>query len=134
MRDHVFQALPYPVRVVIGIMVYRGTVSTLHGQGTGRYTAEEIAAFRQEIWEAVNDLLLASRAKAGKASSERPFWILGGENPTEADATLFGFIVSVLLCTAAPDSQKVVKRFPVILDYADRIQGTYFPDYEKWTL
>lgn len=29
-----------------------------------------------------------------------PFWFLGGDAPTEIDTTLFGFIVSVVLCTA----------------------------------
>lgn len=135
MRDHIFKAMPYPVRLLVGTMVYRGTVATLHGQGTGRYTPEEIAASRREIWEGVNDLLVAARSsKAGAPTSGAPFWVLGGEHPTEADATLFGFIVSVLLCTAGPDSQVVVKGLPVVLDYADRIQDTYFPDYEKWTL
>jgi hypothetical protein len=134
MRDHIFQTMPYPVRVIVGIVVYRGTVATLHGQGTGRYTPEEIADFRREIWGGVNDLLVAARSKSGTPSSGKPFWVLGGENPTEADATLFGFIVSVLICTAAPDSQKVVNGFPVVLDYANRIQDTYFPDYEKWKL
>ncbi|KAK7942409.1 uncharacterized protein PG986_011522 [Apiospora aurea] len=138
MRDHIFGALPYPLRVVIGLLAYRGTVATLHGQGTGRYSGEEIAAFRREVWEGVDALLRASRDKARAARDTRdegkPFWILGGEGPTEADATVFGFVVSVLICTAGPDSQKVVKGLPVILEYAERIQDRYFPDYEKWTL
>ncbi|KAK8084241.1 hypothetical protein PG997_005512, partial [Apiospora hydei] len=141
MRDHIFGALPYPLRVVIGLLAYRGTVATLHGQGTGRYSGEEIAAFRREVWEGVDALLAASRDKARAArgnneegEGKEPFWILGGEGPTEADATVFGFVVSVLICTAGPDSQKVVKGFPVILEYAERIQDRYFPDYEKWTL
>ncbi|KAK8045620.1 glutathione S-transferase [Apiospora rasikravindrae] len=102
MRDHVLGALPYPLRVVVGLLAYRGTVATLHGQGTGRYAAEEIAAFRREIWEAVDALLTASRNKS--LSQDRPkgkpFWVLGGEEPTEADATVFGFVVSALICTA----------------------------------
>lgn len=31
---------------------------------------------------------------------------------------------------SAPESQKVVKSFPTILDYARRIHDRYFPDYE----
>ncbi|KAK8131780.1 glutathione S-transferase [Apiospora sp. TS-2023a] len=152
MRDHIFAAMPYPLRVVIGLLAHRGMVATLHGQGTGRYTADEIASFRLEIWKSINALLTASRDKAraralaggskpgmvweGEAGGKEkePFWVLGGEGPTEADATVFGFVVSVLICTAGPDSQAVVKGFPVILEYADRIQDRYFPDYVKWIL
>lgn len=131
MRDHILQALPYPVRVVVGLIVHRGAKATLHGQGTGRYGADEIAAFRREIWESVSELLLEARRTS--ASSD-PFWVFGGGQPSEADAALFGFIVSVLISTAAPDSQRVVQEFPVILDYAGRIQDRYFPDYEKWSV
>ncbi|KAK7753159.1 hypothetical protein SLS62_004892 [Diatrype stigma] len=101
--------------------------------GAGRFTPEEIARFRHEIWESFSDLLRASKAKL-EDRKENPFWVLGGDDPTEADCVLFGFIVSVLICTAAPDSQKVVRSFPVLLEYADRIHDKYFPDYEKWPL
>ncbi|ORY61542.1 uncharacterized protein BCR38DRAFT_495142 [Pseudomassariella vexata] len=134
MRDHSLWQLPYPVRVVVGIMVHRNIVATLHGQGTGRYTADEIATFRLEIWKGVNDLLVASRAKSSTEDPDKPFWVFGGQGPTEADASLFGFIVSVLLCTASPASQKVVKEFPIIVEYAGRLHDQYFPNYEKWTL
>ncbi|ETS74332.1 hypothetical protein PFICI_14198 [Pestalotiopsis fici W106-1] len=154
MRDHALGAIPYPVRIVVGLIIYRGQLSTLHGQGTGRYSGQEIAAFRYEIWESINALLLearrqqqqqqqaqsASTASTVGAQADQqlppppPFWVLGRDQPTEADATLFAFIVSVLISTAAPDSQRVVRAFPVILDYAQRIQDQYFPDYEKWSV
>ncbi|XXG99270.1 hypothetical protein Hte_005607 [Hypoxylon texense] len=133
MRDHALWSIPYPVRVIVGLLVHRNFVATLHGQGTGRFTAEEIAAFRLEIWEGMSALLLTSRSSS-KSGENEPFWALGGSHPTEADASLFAFIVSVLICTASPDSQKVVKSFPVLLDYARRIHDRYFPDYEKWKL
>lgn len=99
MRDHVLWSLPYPVRVLVGLIIYRNTTATLHGQGTGRFSAEEIAAFRREIWSSFHDLLLASKANRGAANAG-PFWVLGGDHPTEADCALFGFIVSVLICKA----------------------------------
>ncbi|RYP81171.1 hypothetical protein DL769_002119 [Monosporascus sp. CRB-8-3] len=135
MRDHVLRDAPYPVRVIVGLLIYRKTTATLHGQGTGRFAPEEIAMFRLEIWEAFSDLLRVSKEKKRDVGETRgPFWALGGEDPTEADCVLFGFIVSVLICTAAPDSQKVVRGFPILLEYAGRIHDRYFPDYEKWTL
>jgi hypothetical protein len=100
MRDHVLSALSYPMRVVVGLVIYRKATQSLHGQGTGRYTAIEIQSFRQEVWEGVNALLTSARATATGDASDKPFWVLGGKGPTEADATLFGFITSVLVCTA----------------------------------
>ncbi|KAK8068665.1 hypothetical protein PG994_005281 [Apiospora phragmitis] len=120
MRDHIFGAMPWPLRVAIGLLAYRGTVATLHGQGTGRYAAEEIAAFRLEIWEA------SSPRDDGPTEEKEPFWVLGGEEPTEADATVFGFVGTGF----AGGGQGVPGR----REYAERIQNQYFPDYEKWTL
>jgi hypothetical protein len=75
-------------------------MQTLNGQGTSRYTRDEIMTFRREVWEAINELLMASRTTVKGGPNGNPFWVLGGEGPTESDATLFGFIVSVLVCTA----------------------------------
>jgi hypothetical protein len=110
MRDHVLWPIPWPVRVVVGMLIYRNTVATLHGQGTGRFSAEEIAEFRREIWESFADLLLEARTKkhnnnarpdeVEEEEEEEPFWVLGGSAPTDVDTALFGFVTSALLCTA----------------------------------
>ncbi|KAK8052658.1 hypothetical protein PG996_011959 [Apiospora saccharicola] len=150
MRDHIFAAMPYPLRVVIGLLAHRGMVATLHGQGTGRYTAEEIASFRLEIWESINSLLTASRDKArarARGSSRSPGVVWEGEVGGKGEGAFLGLgrggayaggCDGVWVCgqrfDLGPDSQAVVKGFPVILEYADRIQDRYFPDYEKWTL
>lgn len=104
MRDHVLASVPYPLRVVVGLLVYRNITHTLHGQGTGRYTDDEIASFQREIWDCISQVLSAAKAKAAKNTTsdknDEPFWLLAGDEPTEADATLFGFIISTLVCTA----------------------------------
>lgn len=101
MRDHVLKAAPYPVRIIVGLLIYRGTQKTLHGQGTGRFSPDEIAAFRLQIWESFAALLQSSKTDRQQAGVEdAPFWAMGGDGPTEADMVLFAFIVSVLICTA----------------------------------
>lgn len=99
MRDYILSSLPHPIRVIIGLLIYRKTTQTLHGQGTGRYSPEEIGTFRAEIWEHINGMLVVSQRGSSEGTPE-PFWVLGGEQPTEADAVVFGFVVSVLVCTA----------------------------------
>ena len=96
MRDHVLGAIPYPVRLVIGLIVYRKNVAIFEGQGSGRFSDAELTVFKQEIWNTLEALLSKPRANAGSS----PFWVLGGAGPTEADTTIFGFVVSTLVCTA----------------------------------
>ena len=97
MRDHALSAIPYPIRVVVGLLAYRRMIATLHGQGTGRFTNDEIKESKSEIWATIDGMLRASKSAS---AGEGPFWVLGGEEPTEADATLFGFVISVLISTA----------------------------------
>ncbi|KAI1470473.1 putative glutathione S-transferase [Daldinia caldariorum] len=130
-RDTILWSVPYPMRIIVGFLLYRSIAATLHGQGTGRFTAKEIEEFRHEIWETIGAQLVTSRSSS-KGGDKEPFWILGGEQPTEADACLFGFIVAAWISTAGPKSRQDIKEFPVLLDYAGRIHERYFPDYEKW--
>ncbi len=98
MRETVLAEIPYPIRVVVGILAYRGIMSTIYGQGTGRFNGEEIAAFRDEGWEHIAALVAEARLEATNTTD--PFWILGGEQPSDADATVFGFISSSLVASA----------------------------------
>lgn len=100
MRSKVLAALPYPVQVLVGQLAYRKMNATLYGQGTGRFTPEEITKFKTEVWEGVNALLTASSRKRGSGGPDGMFFVLGGNGPTEADTTVFGFIASGLVCTA----------------------------------
>lgn len=100
MRDHALGAIPYPVRVVVGILAHRKHSAMLHGQGTLRFTNEEVTMFKHDIWGTIAGLLQASKKEVGSQSADDPFWALGGDQPTEADAVLFGFIISVLISTA----------------------------------
>ncbi|KAK7721557.1 hypothetical protein SLS57_005237 [Botryosphaeria dothidea] len=98
MRDHILRTVPYPVRIIVGLLIHRGIKQTLHGQGTGRMSPEEIAAFRLQIWESFDALL--QNAKRKQDDRDAPFWVVGGSSPSEADMVLFAFITSVLVCTA----------------------------------
>ena len=129
MCPNVLHSLSYPMQVIVGLLAYRENMKRLDGQGTGRYSREEIAAFRKEVWESISALLAASMRKTKKAE---PFWVLGGDGPSEADATVYGFVVAVLVCEAAPESRKLVRSLSAVVEYARRIHDRYFPDYELW--
>lgn len=74
-------------------------MATLHGQGTSRFSGAEIGAFRENIWNSVNALLVDSMGRLRKPPGS-PFWMLGHLDPSRADAVLFGFVVGALICTA----------------------------------
>lgn len=101
MRSGILSTLPYPLQILVGFLIHRKSSQTLYGQGTARYTAEERTAFKKQIWGNVNALLATSRSKqANFDQDDSVFWVLGGDEPSEADATLFGFITGALVCAA----------------------------------
>ncbi|CAI6337416.1 unnamed protein product [Periconia digitata] len=127
MRDKVFSQVPLPQRDVVGEKTKNEIIQKLDLQGTGRFTDAERWESIEEIWTAIDGLLQESKAKAGDGEC---FWILGGSEPTEADATVFGYSVSSQACKSGPKSAQLVKtKFPVVLEYARRIQQKYFADY-----
>ncbi|CRG87706.1 hypothetical protein PISL3812_04726 [Talaromyces islandicus] len=128
MRDKILAAIPYPARMVVGMIVWRKINASLYGQGTGRFSPEEIRASREKVWHHIEDLLADARCKAG-VSSDRVFWIFGGSEPTDADTAVFGFIIGGLVCGAAPESGKLIRSLPSVIAYARRIHDEYFPDY-----
>ena len=131
MRDHAMCKLPYPARFLAGNLAYRGIIQRLHEQGTGRFSDAEISLFTEEVWDAVNGLVEASMEK--QQEKKECFWILGGNEPSEADTTVFGFVVANLVSDSAPWSRNLLKtKFPNTVEYARRIHREFFPDYQMW--
>lgn len=134
-RDQILGSKPWLLKVIIGILIHRKIMQTLHLQGCGRFSPEEQRTSRQGIWQTMEEALVERRSAAvagDKAANKTPFWCLGGDQASEADATLFGFINSALVARSSPETRKFVRNLPAVMDYATRIHSVYFPDYEKW--
>lgn len=37
-----------------------------------------------------------------------------------------------MITSRAPETQKIIRSFPSIMEYADKIHNHYFPNYEHW--
>ena len=121
MRSVVLSALPYPVQVVVGLLAYRSRAQALYGQGTGRLSVDEIDSYRLEVWENINALLTASKQKQPEHIPDGAmYWILGGRGPSEADAAVFGFIASTLVCNAYVSLYMSVRRIFVLIFLLER--------------
>ncbi|KAF2726794.1 putative glutathione S-transferase [Polyplosphaeria fusca] len=138
MRDYALGSIAYPVRVVVGLLAYRANVKKLFDQGTARFSDKEMLDFRSEIWGAVEGLLeesrraVVERQKNGGVEGEC-WWVLGGEEPTEADATVYGFVVSVLVCGACPESGALLRgKFGGVVKWAEQVHRRWFADYNMW--
>ena len=100
MRDEgpITHGLPWGVRQATTFFSKLYCRMMLYFQGTGRHTSDELNELRREAIGALADYAGVALAKTAANSSE-PFWILGGDKPTEADFTLYGYLAN---CYYAP--------------------------------
>ncbi|CAP73010.1 uncharacterized protein PODANS_2_4340 [Podospora anserina S mat+] len=132
--------LPWVMQWLIGGKIYKDIIRTLYGQGTGRYSSDEVRVLKEEVWEAINAFVVEGRNKTlarrrgnGDNGDDKPFWVLGGEGPTEADCTLYGMVAGRLMCSsAAPETGRLVRGYPALVEYARRIHDRYFEEYDLW--
>jgi len=80
----------------MGILTFQYLKLMLYFQGTGRHKPDEVRHFAEEAIGAMACFAEAALQKSGSQSSAL-FWILGGEQPTEADFTLFGALSGYLV-------------------------------------
>jgi glutathione S-transferase len=78
-----FRKIPAPMRPLIVAFVRRQLKRTLHGQGMGRHTRDELIALGTRSIAAIADFL-----------GSKPFFM--GAEPTGVDATIFAFVASTL--------------------------------------
>ena len=96
MRDKLFGHLPFGARHIMGLLTFQFLKMMLYFQGTGRHKPGEVRHFIDEAIGAMAGLAESAHEKA-RGQSSAPFWILGGEKPTEADFTLFGALSGYLV-------------------------------------
>ncbi len=132
-------------------MLYRYCAFMVFFQGTGRHKPAELEQLRREAIGAMADYADAALARADK-DSPKPFWILGGDKPTEADFTLFGLLSGTLATTVYVVGSRIpfhvgitadrplirnsfstglIKEHPSLMSYVERIHNTYFSDFKS---
>lgn len=113
-RDY-FAHLPWPLRALMPLVARRRALANLHGQGTGRFAREEVAALaRADI------LTLAS------VLGDRPH-VLGAQ-PRTVDATALGFLWAYGSHPFASAVRTAIESHPNLLDYLARMRAAYWPD------
>ncbi len=111
-----FAPLPAPLRPLIAAYLHRGMRKTLHQQGLGRHTREEIYAFGVEDVAALAIEL-----------AEKSFFM--GEEPTAIDATVYSFLAAIAEAPFdSPVKEACLKRAN-LMAYCARVGERFFPDF-----
>lgn len=111
-----FDAAPEPMRASIREQGRQSVMTTLHGQGFGRHSPDEVAVLARRSFDALSELL-----------GDRPF--LFGDEPCGADATAFGLVTSALCPHFQSGVRAAAEANPNLTAYRDRMMGRYYPDF-----
>ena len=113
-----FQQIPAPIRPLIIAFIRRQLRRTLHGQGMGRHTREEIVALGTRSITAIADYL------GGK-----PFFM--GSEPVGTDATIFAFVAGTLCPLFDTPLRVAAEAHDNLRRYVGRMTARYYPDLEE---
>ncbi|HEX2447555.1 MAG TPA: glutathione S-transferase family protein [Methyloceanibacter sp.] len=109
-----FRAVPAPIRPLVIAFIRRRVRSTLHLQGMGRHSRQEVAALASRSIDATADFL------GTKA------YMMGAE-PTGVDATSFAFVAGVLCPVFETPVRAAAERHDNLRGYADRMMARFYP-------
>ncbi|GKT91566.1 glutathione S-transferase [Colletotrichum tofieldiae] len=118
----------------ISTQAARGYVnSQLWFQGVGRYNDEEVKAFASEVIMSLNGFCETSLSKLSLDSREsrEPFWILGGQRPSEADFIVYGNLATILGTNVNPVHAALIREKPALVEYVGRIHERFFAEYKS---
>jgi glutathione S-transferase len=104
---------PAPFRPLVGVLVRRTIAKSLHFQGMGRHTPEELSGL------ACDDLTALSTVLGGKQ-------YFFGEKPSALDATAYGFLAQVLWAPGSRRLREHMQQTRNLPAYCERIKATFY--------
>ena len=119
-REVFFGKMPALLRAFLPGMIQKNIKKTLHGQGIGRHSHEEIMAFGKADLDALSQIL-----------GDKPY-LLGNE-PTSIDAVGYGFLAQVMYTPFEDEVVTYAKTLKNLLAYTNRMRDRYYPPAETTT-
>ena len=116
-REVFFGKMPALVRAFLPGMLQKNIKKTLHGQGTGRHTHDEIMALGKADLDAFSQILGDSA------------YLLGNE-PTSIDAVGYGFMAQLMYTPFEDEVVTYAKTLKNVVAYTNRIRDRYYAPTE----
>lgn len=110
-----FGIVPFLLRPAVKFALRRANAKRLAGHGIGRHSKGQIADFGIRDLKALSILL-----------GDKPY--LMGAQPCGADATVFGFVTSILTPPLESSLRTAAKNLPNLVAYRDAVTAKYFPE------
>jgi len=113
-----FQRAPAFIRPLVIPMVRKRIRANLHGHGIGRHSEAERTAMAARGIDALSQIL-----------GDNPYFM--GSQPCGADATVFGFLASMLCPQFDSPVRDKAASVPNLVAYNDRMMREFYPGFVK---
>jgi hypothetical protein len=116
LADILAPGAPADIREAVGNQIKAGIDSDAQGHGWGRHSLEETALLAGQDLEALSVLLGDNT------------WMMGGDEPTTIDATVFGYVGNLLATSFTDTITSHARSLTNVVALCDRIRDRYFPE------
>ena len=118
MRDTILGSVPAIMRGLVFRIAQNKVRKSLHGQGTGRLSREEIILLGKKDIDALSTIL-----------GEAPYF--AGDKPAEIDATTLSYIAGTLKAPITSKVRDYMEKQKNLVAYSERMMKEVFPEYVK---
>lgn len=112
-RPAYFGTLPPLLRDIVARTIRKQVVKSLHLQGMGRHSAEEVYTLGKADLNALANYL-----------SNKPFFM--GDRPTTLDATAYGFLTNILYAPIESPLKTYTEELPQLTTYCERMKELFY--------
>lgn len=113
-----FAKLPRIPKLFVPQMVRKETLKTLHAQGMGRHSYDEVLEMGYKSIDAIVDML-----------GEKKYF--HGDTPSSIDATAFAFLVNILWTSLDDALKNYVQKYENIINYCERMWANFYPELRE---
>jgi glutathione S-transferase len=111
-KDTFFGDMPFPLKQIVPSIARKSTIKSLHNQGFGRHTEQEILHIAKTHFESI-DLFLVGKKFAFN------------EELSLVDVILFSFLSQIALCSIESPLKDLLHKYTNVVDYCQRLNDVY---------
>lgn len=115
LKQNFFGSIPFPIRNLVAAKLRRGVRKTLHNQGLGRHSVDEIRWVMERDLAALSDQL-----------GDQTYFF--GDRPSTLDATAYGLLAELILAPLQSSMTKIALQYPNLVSFCHRVRSAYYAE------
>lgn len=112
-KHRFFSKMPFPLNIIAPIVARKGIIKSMHSNGMGRHSEDELLVISKNHFEALSTLLGNKR-------------YCFNDKISSIDATIYAFLAALLLADLTSPLSELGKSYDNLMKYCERIHSDYY--------